>query len=679
MQKHYSYLDIDLDNKNNYRRLNAMQGDIKSRYILVNLYSNNLAYDLSNCTVKIYGIKRDKTIFFNNAVIKNEKVGQFEIELTNQALAVAGELKIQILVLGTSGEKLTSSAFFIDVGESIIDENAIESTNEFGALTESLTKVNEWDSYFEETSGKIEEKYTERLNSVDSQIKEIEKKFTEVNVKYPPIPLVGAKGDGMTDDYEVIQNILNYCFNNDIMNIYIPEGTYIISKPLLLKTKRESSQVGWWDGKALSINGANKATTKIVKNTNNTLDGVHQEVNKVDGTIILFNGQNIDGLEGGEGTGINITNLFIENKSSSENSMAITGKANSRMKIDQINIKSYSGIILDRCFSSKFNNIIFNCIEKSLWLTNGTSNQFEHLYSLKVKNPYKIYSSYSSLDLVYGDNCTGIILDVGGYGTAVNTIGFESKLCQYYVKCDSKIKINSMLIHRQIGSDNLDLENCAIFYGKGEIQVDNLTILENDKVSTDSYLFSSESPDSGSYLDVGSITYYKNYKGDILNNKLKYCKQMSNSKSVGKVNVNGCSVSVRRNNFMPFVGLRGIANSLQTNFIDKAIYLDNESHLTNAKGEDLSWEQKYNVGDVLLINKPKHQNKLGYVVSDNSKSNYIKDCDFMEIPVVLRGTTDQRPTENLYQGLMYFDTTLLKPIWCKYKTGTWIDSNGEIV
>ena len=169
MQKHYNYLDIDLDSKN-YRKLRAMQGDTKSRYILVNLYSNNLAYDLSHCTVKIYGLKRDKTIFFNNAVVKNAKLGQFEIELTNQALAVPGELKVQILVLGTDGEKLTSSAFFIDVGESIIDENAIESTNEFGALTESLTKVEEWNGYFEETSGKIEEKYTERLNNVNSQL-----------------------------------------------------------------------------------------------------------------------------------------------------------------------------------------------------------------------------------------------------------------------------------------------------------------------------------------------------------------------------------------------------------------------------------------------------------------------------------------------------------------------------
>lgn len=171
MQKHYNYLDIDLDSKN-YRRLRAIQGDIKSRYILVNLYSNNLPYDLSNCTVKIYGLKRDKTIFFNNAVIKNEKLGQFEIELTNQALAVAGELKIQILVLGAAGEKLTSSAFFIDVGESIIDENAIESANEFNVFTQAMKDFQKWDGKFEEKYDGLEAEYAENITELGSQIKD---------------------------------------------------------------------------------------------------------------------------------------------------------------------------------------------------------------------------------------------------------------------------------------------------------------------------------------------------------------------------------------------------------------------------------------------------------------------------------------------------------------------------
>lgn len=250
MQKHYNYLDIDLDSKN-YRKLRAMQGDTKSRYILVNLYSNNLAYDLSHCTVKIYGLKRDKTIFFNNAVVKNAKLGQFEIELTNQALAVPGELKVQILVLGTDGEKLTSSAFFIDVGESIIDENAIESTNEFGALTESLTKVNEWNGYFEETSGKIEEKYTERLNNVDSQLE---------HIAILPIKLTGE-----TDDTLSIQRALDIAKSKGGGNVRIP---YRFEKYVISSTLKISSCTTLTIDEGAIIKMADESNCRMIENIN---------------------------------------------------------------------------------------------------------------------------------------------------------------------------------------------------------------------------------------------------------------------------------------------------------------------------------------------------------------------------------------------------------------------------
>ena len=230
------------------------------------------------------------------------------------------------------------------------------------------------------------DKIKDVINDFSSQINTIENKFAEINVKYPPIPLVGAKGDGVTDDYEAIQNIVDYCFNNDIYNIYFPEGNYNISRPLILKCKRESSQVGWWDGKGICINGANKATTKIVKTTNNVLSNIHTEVDGVDSTFILFNGNSL-GQQGGAGTGISITNMYIQNNSTSVDSMAITGKACTRFVIEQCNIKSYSGIMFDHSYSSKFSGLVFYCNEKSLHLTNGTSNLFEQLYSINVKNP----------------------------------------------------------------------------------------------------------------------------------------------------------------------------------------------------------------------------------------------------------------------------------------------------
>lgn len=38
------------------------------------------------------------------------------------------------------------------------------------------------------------------------------------------------------------------------------------------------------------------------------------------------------------------------------------------------------------------------------------------------------------------------------------------------------------------------------------------------------------------------------------------------------------------------------------------------------------------------------------------------------------GTTAQRPTKNLYVGLVYFDTTLGLPIW--YDGTEWVDATG---
>lgn len=47
------------------------------------------------------------------------------------------------------------------------------------------------------------------------------------------------------------------------------------------------------------------------------------------------------------------------------------------------------------------------------------------------------------------------------------------------------------------------------------------------------------------------------------------------------------------------------------------------------------------------------------------------------IPVCLSGSTSSRPITNLYIGLLYFDTTLGKPIW--YNGDNWVDATGTIV
>lgn len=268
MQKHYNYLTIDLDRKI-YNTLNAIQSDSKSRYILVNLVSNNLAYDLTGTSVKIYGIKKDKTIFFNSATIIDTKNGQFEIELTNQALATTGYLKIQILVTGANQERLTTSHFFINVNETIVNDTAIESTNEFTALTNALSEVQDIDNKFT----KVNEQF---ISKASKQELELQKnridnlaKLTEGSTTGDAELIDGRIGaDGVI--YENIGNGIRSQFSNIVTytkklskNIINLSNTSLESKGCTLSVIDE----------VITLNGTATATTDLNLQMNMLEDG----------------------------------------------------------------------------------------------------------------------------------------------------------------------------------------------------------------------------------------------------------------------------------------------------------------------------------------------------------------------------------------------------------------------
>ncbi|MDB2122301.1 MAG: BppU family phage baseplate upper protein [Clostridium sp.] len=162
-------VDIDV-NEDFYDRIKVKQNDT-ARYLLFNLLDNRVPFSLENKTVRVYGVKPDGTKVFNNLTIVNAQGGLVELQLTSQMLAKSGWLKLE-LVIYEATDILSTIKFDIDVIASLRDDAAIESTNEFSALTLALKSVQEWEKYFEEESGKIEEKYTERLNNIEISLGE---------------------------------------------------------------------------------------------------------------------------------------------------------------------------------------------------------------------------------------------------------------------------------------------------------------------------------------------------------------------------------------------------------------------------------------------------------------------------------------------------------------------------
>ena len=159
-----------------YDRIKVKQNDT-ARYLLFNLLDDGVPFSLENKTVRVYGLKPDGTKVFNNLTIINAARGLAELQLTTQMLIKPGCLKLE-LVIYEATDILSTTKFDIDIISCLRDDESIESTNEFSALTLGLSKLDEWDKYFKETSGAIEEKYTERLNGIDASLEDMKKENT---------------------------------------------------------------------------------------------------------------------------------------------------------------------------------------------------------------------------------------------------------------------------------------------------------------------------------------------------------------------------------------------------------------------------------------------------------------------------------------------------------------------
>lgn len=163
--------DIRLEiNKEKYDPIIAKQADT-ARYLLFRILDNGVPFNLQGKTVRARAKKPDGKEIFNDLNTINSDAGLAELKLTNQLLALPGWVKTELRIY-EGKDVLSTIPFVIDVVASVGSDASVESTNEFTALTLALSSVQEWDKYFDETSGKIEEKYTPRLNELSSQMED---------------------------------------------------------------------------------------------------------------------------------------------------------------------------------------------------------------------------------------------------------------------------------------------------------------------------------------------------------------------------------------------------------------------------------------------------------------------------------------------------------------------------
>ena len=188
-------LDI---NKKPFQTITANVGEVASRFVKISIVDKSIPVDLTGVTVSIYAKKPDGKKVFNNVTIEDKTNGIILAELTSQILAVEGLVKLTLLLV-KNDSKLCSKQFLLNVDSTIVDDTAIESTNEFTALTTALGKVNNIDSRFESINSSLDNK---------ANISETKNLQTQINDL-----VLGAVGDG--NNAEVVQARSGYTVLND--------------------------------------------------------------------------------------------------------------------------------------------------------------------------------------------------------------------------------------------------------------------------------------------------------------------------------------------------------------------------------------------------------------------------------------------------------------------------------
>lgn len=202
-----NFIQLDF-NKENDLKVPSVQYDSGSRFVKIKLQRNKSPFKIDGYRVTVVANKVDGTEIMNDCTILDGVNGVVQFEITEQFNAVEGVVDCQ-LKLFKGKTLLTSMPFSINVVKSVSTKEIV-SSNELKTLVNALGEVQNIDNRFAQTNAQLSD--------------------ITLNVKKPPLGLLGAVGDGQTDDTKAINNLIEFAKNNGYSSIYFPKSEYKINQ-----------------------------------------------------------------------------------------------------------------------------------------------------------------------------------------------------------------------------------------------------------------------------------------------------------------------------------------------------------------------------------------------------------------------------------------------------------------
>ena len=412
-----------------------------------------------------------------------------------------------------------------------------------------------------------------------------------------------VQGDGVHDDTSGIQRALNYCKENKVSRLLIGDGVFLISKPLIVFGS-DNTDLSFPN---LEIVG-NSSKSTIIKKTNDSNLGLNKEWDLSSVIVIAsdylykYNGQLGDNNWGEVASSVTIKNIALQTTIKNRCGLYFP-LASVNIHLDNIEIQGVEiGVHTDHNFYlSTINrvnvggglygiNLNTRGIKTSLSITNC------FCYG-QTSSSYTIRGTYSNMINCCADGCSGSVFDLYFFNGSLISCGSESTSClKYYNIVNSKCT----LLHCSSFHQTNDQGN--VIYSQGS----HLTIV------------------GGEYgTDIISKTYYiKSIQSNIsINNayfgKTEKSKKFSYDEGTSFVNsLEGyCNSLLTENSEIFYLGNKNNGNKIVFNMKDKK---------TSKNGTDISWNNNFNKGDILVTYDPIETNSFGMIETSLSGNEKIE-------------------------------------------------------
>lgn len=515
---------------------------------------------------------------------------------------------------------------------------------------------------------------------------EIESKLAQNTTKLSNIWIdvkqdFGAKGDGVTDDTTALQNALVSAFRNNC-EVYFPVGNYLISKPLLVFGKNYELDT------SLILTGEDIEHTVITCSSNFT---THQASgilsNKaaiivVNDTFIQSDNTFINGDGATGASNIHIDKFKLMGNSSVDYGI-LFGVYNAESTYKRMRIRGFA-----KAGMKNLNHFYLNVVERmrvdlspisyDFELTTGvinTSVRFDSLYSFGATDTaYKIAGIYMNMTNCCADNCTGTVFDLTGFRGVVNNPGSESYSALTMFKGS---QYTNVVINGAYTWGNFDSASAIhVNAGSGAVMVFNGGSILFDRTESNKIA-------PGMFISRGTQSYVK-FIGTIIGN---YATNNTTKDLTMRTSYELKEGSIH-SRFVDDIAYIGVDGQSIGGFVDhnsskpvleaNAIYMGLGTSLSKTNNnKDIQWEPYTMKGDILLSKSPKDIGGIGWIQGDDVSgiggARWITGT-YLKIPVILSGSTTNRPTINLSIGQDYFDTTINKPVWVKAKGTQEVDT-----